>query len=97
MATFITLISLTEHGEEDIKHSVERADAFRATAEKAGATVKDVYWTLGGYDGVLIFEAPDDETATSLMLSLGKKGHVRTKTMRAFNSDQITAIIESIP
>src|SRR5262249_40887453 len=38
------------------------------------ASVTNVFWTLGAYDGLLIFEAPDDETATALMLHLGKAG-----------------------
>lgn len=97
MATFIALISLTEHGEENIKQSVERSDAFRGTAEKVGATVKDVYWTLGGYDGVLIFDAPDDETAAGLLLSLGAKGNVRVTTLRAFDGAQMNAILQAMP
>jgi uncharacterized protein with GYD domain len=96
MPTFVSLISLTQRGEEDIKHTVDRASAFRKTAEKAGARVKEVYWTLGNYDGVLIFDAPDDETATSLLLSLSSKGNVRTQTLRAFDSDQIRSILDRV-
>ncbi len=97
MATFISLVSLTQHGEEEIKQSTERAQGFTEMAARLGATVKDVYWTLGGYDGVLIFDAPDDETAAALLLNLGSKGNVRTKTLRAFSSDQISAILSSLP
>lgn len=96
MATFVSLIHLTEHGEGDIQHSVDRADAFRETAEKHGATVKEVYWTLGEVDGVLIFEAPDDETATALTLGLGSKGNVRTRTMRAFDREEFSAILSKV-
>ncbi|MHC4878111.1 MAG: GYD domain-containing protein [Planctomycetota bacterium] len=97
MATFISLIEFTQHGEEEIKKSADRAAAFRQTATNIGAEVKDVYWTLGNYDGVLVFEAPNDEIATTLMLTLGSKGNVRTQTLRAFNADQINAILESMP
>lgn len=97
MATFISLITMTQHGEEEIKHSAERAVAFRAIAENIGASVKEMYWTLGGFDGVLLFDAPDDETAASLMLALGSKGNVRTQTLRAFNSEQIASILGNIP
>ena len=97
MATFISLIQFTQHGEEEIKKSADRAAAFRQTAKNIGAEVKDVFWTLGNYDGVLVFDAPSDEVATSLLLSLGSKGTVRTQTLRAFNADQINAILESMP
>ena len=96
MATFVSLISLTQRGEEDIQHSVDRAHAFREAAKEQGATVKEVYWTLGNYDGVLVFDAPDDEVATSLLLSLGAKGNVRTQTLRAFGSDQIQSILQRV-
>ena len=39
-----------------------------------GVKVTDIYWTLGDHDGVLIFEAPDDETATTLLLHLAALG-----------------------
>ena len=97
MATFISMVSLTQHGEEEIKQSTERAQGFVDMAAQLGATVKDVYWTIGGYDGVLIFEAPNDETAAALLLSLGAKGNVRTKTLRAFNSEEISGILNSLP
>jgi uncharacterized protein with GYD domain len=39
-------------------------------AKKSGVTVKDMYWTLGQNDVIAICEAPDDEAATALSLSL---------------------------
>lgn len=96
MATFISLINLTQRAEEDIHHTVDRSDAFREAAGRHGATVKDIYWTLGGYDGVLIFDAPDDQTAAGLLLSLGASGNVRTQTLRAFDREEITSILGRI-
>jgi len=42
--------------------SPKRADAFKESAKKAGANVKEIFWTLGSYDMVAIIEAPDAET-----------------------------------
>jgi len=53
-------------------------------ARKCGATVKDVFWTLGAYDVVAVVEAPDDIPITALDLSTGALGNVRTQTLRAF-------------
>jgi uncharacterized protein with GYD domain len=96
MTTFISLITFTNRGEEEIKKTVDRENAFRQEAEKAGAKVIQAYWTLGNYDGVLIFEAPDEQTATALMLSLGSKGNVNTQTLTAFNDAQIKSILDKI-
>ena len=55
-------------------------------AKKCGVTVKDMYWTLGAYDVVAICEAPDDEAATALSLSVCSRGNIRSQTLRAFLS-----------
>ena len=96
MTRFISLISLTQRGEEAVKNTVDRANTFRAEAEKLGAEVKHVYWTMGSYDGVLIFEAPDDQTATSLMINLGSKGNVRTQTMVAYDSGEMESVLSRV-
>jgi len=93
MATFVSLVSFTNRGEEEIQQTVDRANVFRGEAEKVGAKVKEIYWTLGNYDGVLVFDAPDDQSAASLMLSLGSKGNVRTQTLVAYDQDQIKSIL----
>jgi uncharacterized protein with GYD domain len=64
MATFITLVNFTEQGIKSVKESPKRAEAFKAMAAKAGASVKSMYWTLGHYDLVATIEAPDTATAT---------------------------------
>ena len=93
MATFITTIKFTQQGIKDIDHTTRRAAALKAAAKKMGAKVKDVYWTLGDHDGVLIFEAKDDETATSVLLHLGAMGNVHTSTCRAFTAAEMDAIL----
>ena len=47
-----------------------------------GVTIKQMYWTLGQYDQVCVFEAPNDETAASVLLSADMLGNIRTKTLR---------------
>jgi uncharacterized protein with GYD domain len=87
MATYIMLASFTDQGIRKVKDSPKRADAFKNMAKKCGATVKDVFWTLGEYDVVAIVEAPDDISMTALGLSSGALGNVRTQTLRAFQQN----------
>ena len=56
MATFITTLQFTDKGEEQIRETTKRAAAFQATAEKIGIKVVGQCWTLGDFDGLLIFE-----------------------------------------
>ena len=74
----------------------ERAAALRAAAKKLGAKVTNVYWTLGEYDGLLILEAPDDETATSVLLHLAAAGNVHTTTCRAFTAAEMDKIVAKV-
>lgn len=97
MATFISLVNFTQQGIRDFKDSPERAGKFRSMAEKAGVMVKEVYWTIGAHDAVVIMEAPDDETAAAVMLGFGALGNVRTQTLRGFNSSEMEEIISKVP
>ena len=52
--------------------------------------------TMGEHDLVLVYEAPDDAVAARFTLLLGKQGHVRTKTLKAFPEPAYRAIIASL-
>ena len=96
MATFITTIKFTQQGIKGIGETTKRAAAFKAAAKKLGVKVTDIYWTLGDNDGLLILEAPDDETATTALLHLGATGHVHTTTVRAFTAAEMDKILEKV-
>ena len=93
MAAFISLLNFTEQGIKNFRSSPDRSQAFMAMAKKMGVTVKEIYWTVGVYDIVLIMDAPDDETIAALMFSLASLGNVKTHTLRAFDSSEIKKVI----
>ena len=96
MATFISLVSFTDQGIRNVKESPKRADAFKAMAKKLGVTVREIYWTLGHYDLVIVLEG-DDEAVTSALLKLGSLGNVRSETLRAFSAAEMGRIAGNIP
>ena len=96
MATYVLLVSFTDQGIRNVKDTTKRADAFRELAKKAGATVKDLYWTLGQYDVVTILEAPDAATVTAVGLSVGALGNVRTQTLPAFSAAEMGTILKKM-
>src|SRR5438309_6327905 len=96
MASYVTLIKFTERGAKDIKDSCKRAADFKTHAKKHGIEVKDQYWCLGVYDGLIIFDAPDDETATAAMLSLTSRGNVSTQTLRSFTATEMGKILGKV-
>ncbi len=93
MATFIATIKFTPKGVAEVQDTCKRAAAFKAAAKKLGVKVTDAYWTAGRFDGVLIFDAPDDETASALMLQLGSQGRVQTQTARAFTAAEMEKVL----
>jgi uncharacterized protein with GYD domain len=96
MATYMVLCQFTEEGIRKVRDTSKRADAAKELAKKLGATVRDVYWTIGRYDGAYILEAPDDETMVAFGLTLGKLGNARTETLRAFSQAEIDEILERV-
>ncbi|MFD5566947.1 GYD domain-containing protein [Streptomyces cadmiisoli] len=93
MATYVALLNWTDQGIRNYKDTAARADSFAAAAHKLGAEVVDIYWTVGPYDLVAVVEAPDEETATAVLLQLGGVGNVRTTTLRAFGKEEMNRII----
>jgi uncharacterized protein with GYD domain len=96
MPTYVTLSNFTHQGIQHIKDTTKRADAFKSAAKKAGCTVKEIYWTQGQFDVVIIMDAPDDGSATALLMSLGKLGNVRTQTLRAFTAAEFAPILDKV-
>lgn len=97
MSTYIALINFTQQGLQNIHESPHRAAAFKTAAKKAGVKIKELFWTLGEFDGAMLFEAKDDAAATGLMLALSSLGNVHTKTLRAFNAAEFVAIVAKAP
>jgi uncharacterized protein with GYD domain len=96
MSTYIVLASFTDQGIRNIKETTKRAEAVKELAKKFGITAKEFFWTLGSYDVVVIFEAPDDESMTALGLAIGAAGNVRTQTLRAFSRQEMNEVLAKL-
>ena len=96
MATYVILATFTDQGIKTAKDSPKRAEAFKQMAKTFGITVKEIFWTQGRYDIVLLTEAPDELTATALNLSLGALGNIRTESLRAFSGDEMATIVSKM-
>ena len=74
----------------------ERVEEGQRIIEDAGGSLVGVYVTLGRYDVVEIFEAPDDDTAVAILLKLQRFGAEHTETLRAFTRSQAEEIIRGL-
>src|ERR1700737_3437582 len=96
MTTYLMLANWTDAGVRAVNESPRRLDAAKKVLEEMGGKFKAFYMTMGEYDLVLEYEAPDDAVAARFTLMLGKLGNVRTKTLKAFPEQAYREIINSL-
>ena len=96
MITYVVLANFTDQGIRNAKDTIKRTEAFKDMAKKFGVTVREIFWTQGQYDIVVITEAPDDISGTALNLSLCALGNVRTQSLRAFSGTEMKAILAKV-
>jgi len=96
MITYVVLANFTDQGIRNAKDTIKRTEAFKDMAKKFGVTVREIFWTQGQYDIVVITEAPDDISGTALNLSLCALGNVRTQSLRAFSAAEMKAILAKV-
>jgi uncharacterized protein with GYD domain len=94
--TYVLLANWTEQGIRGVKESPRRLDTAKKALKEMGGEFKSVFLTLGDYDLVVIYEAPDDAVAARFNLQLGMQGNIRTRTMKAFPEAAYREIITSL-
>jgi uncharacterized protein with GYD domain len=96
MPTYIVLGNFTDQGIRTVKDTVQRMDVCKEMAKKTGVTLKEMFWALGSYDVIFIFEAPDEASMTALGLSIGALGNIRTQTLRAFSATDMKGVLAKL-
>jgi uncharacterized protein with GYD domain len=96
MPTYVALMNWTDQGVRNVRDTVHRREQADALADKHGAKIEQVYWTVGPYDLVTILQAPDDESATAVLLELGTGGNLRTVTLRAYDRGEMSGILQRL-
>jgi uncharacterized protein with GYD domain len=97
MKTYLTIIHYTQQGIENIKDTPVRLDTARELYKSMGAEIKSFYLSMGTFDVVLISEAPDDETATKLALTIISAGPIRAETTRLFTEGEYRTLMAELP
>ena len=96
MTTYIMLATWTEQGARNVRDSPRRLDAAKKMLQDMGGDFRAVYLTMGDFDLVGIYEAPDDAVAARFTMQLGMLGHVRTRTLKAFPETAYRELIHSL-
>ena len=96
MPHYISLMRWTTAGRAGLPAWRDRVEDGERLIEEAGGKLVGVWVTLGRYDVVEIFEAPDDETALEIVTKLGAGGGEETETLRAFTREEAEEIIRRL-
>ena len=96
MPHYISLMHWTSQGRMGLPAWRDRIEDGEREIEEAGGKLVGVWVTLGRYDVVEVFEAPDDETALEIMTRLGRHGAEATETLRAFTREEAESIIKKL-
>src|SRR5438034_10485938 len=96
MARYVSLIQFADQGIRNVKDTIKRGDAAFAEAEKMRMKIIEEFWTMGAYDVVALFEAPDDETVSAFVLKNGALGNAKTQPLRAFRKEEMESILAKI-
>jgi uncharacterized protein with GYD domain len=94
--SYVMLANWTDQGARQVKDSPKRVAAAKKALVEMGGEFKSLYMTMGDYDLVLIYEAPDDAVAARFSLVLAQMGSVRTRTLKAFPEAAYREIINSL-
>jgi uncharacterized protein with GYD domain len=97
MPTYISLVQFTDKGIQAAKETTQRVADWASKVQSKGVSIKEMYWTLGQYDQVCVFDAPDDETAAGVLLAADMLGNIRTQTLRAFTASEMEKILSQVP
>jgi uncharacterized protein with GYD domain len=79
---FITLLKPKGKGEEAIKH-------LKQLKAPKDITLREVYFTFGRYDGVIVFEAPNETAAMRFIMQTGFATQYTMETLIAVSAKQI--------
>ena len=96
MPTYVMLANWTDQGARQVKDSPKRVETAKKALVEMGGEFKSLYMTMGDYDLIAVYEAPDDAVAARFTLLLGQMGTVRTRTLKAFPEAAYRAIINSL-
>ena len=79
---FVTLLSPKGKGVEAVQY-------LKELKAPAGITIRDVHITLGRYDGIIVFEAPDAKTAMNFIMEVGFATDYTVETLMAVPAKEL--------
>ena len=96
MPVFVMLGNLTHAAFDELGSIEERDRKAAAVIESLGGKLISLYYTLGQYDFVVVFEMPSQEMLVKFLTIVGKFGTVRTETMETIPNRMLYKIAKEV-
>jgi uncharacterized protein with GYD domain len=96
MPVYIMLGNLTHAAFDELGSINERDEKAKKIIESLGGNLIALYYTLGQYDFVVIFDMPSKEMLVKFLTIMGKFGTVRTETMETIPSSMLYKIAKEV-
>jgi uncharacterized protein with GYD domain len=96
MPIYVVLGNFTQKRMDTIKNLPEGIKESREVFGSFGVKARELVFTLGRYDVVGIFEAPDEEAITKALLSWGSRGLLRTETLTGFTAEKMVELVKEV-
>lgn len=85
-------IQLVKFRKKPTKEMIKQNLEFLEREKKMGVQFKEIYWTLGRYDVVVILDAPNEKVV--MQGSLGRAENMSTETMVAVPAEEARKLAE---
>ena len=96
MPSYVMLMRWTDQGVRTIGDLPKRIDSAKRLLADMGGQFHSLHMTMGEYDLIGIYDAPDDAVAVRFTLMIEKLGHTRTTSLKAFPEQALREIVKSI-
>jgi uncharacterized protein with GYD domain len=96
MPIYVVLGNFTQKRMETIKKLPESIKENKEVFGSFGVKARELIFTLGRYDVIGIFEAPNEEAITKALLSWGSRGLLRTETLTGFTAEKMVELVKGI-
>lgn len=96
MPSYVMLANWTDQGVRSIDDLPKRIDQAKRLLGDMGGQFSSLHMTMGAYDLIGIYDAPDDAVAVRFTLMIEKMGNLRTTSLKAFPEQALREIVRSL-
>ena len=96
MPSYVMLANWTDQGVRNVADLPKRIDNAKKLLADMGGQFNSLHATMGEYDLVGVYDAPDDAVALRFTMMLQKLGNARTTSLKAFPETALREIVKSI-